>query len=717
MSGAPFVYLGMTDLAPMETKQAEGKVRKFLPEIQALRALAVLMVVAYHLEPRWLPGGFVGVDVFFVISGFLITGHMLREVAKTGTISLRHFWAARIRRILPAALLTVVVVLVVTLMIAPMTQWPQIGIQALASTFYVQNWALASNSVDYLAATESATALQHFWSLAVEEQFYVFWPLLVLLAAYLVRKANARLHTGGQLRRAGYSVTRCAGLLFALVTAASLVFGIWYTAGGSPAAYFITPTRIWELGLGGLLALTLTYTDRLPHLRSLLAAAGLASILAAAFLLDGATPFPGTAALLPVLGTMAIIAAGRTGGELSLHRLVDLTPVQWTGNISYSLYLWHWPLIVFYKTLAEKEPGPVPSLLLLAASFGLAALSYYYVETPVRRFGWLNAQAWRPLGAGAVATALVGTLAFVPGNQQERILAERAVQASALLAAPPEDFGAEAMSPAADRAFAAESDVIVPDPSLAREDNFDVGDCASLASDPDTKECEFGDEDAEKTVALVGDSHAAQWLAALEPVAGKQDWRLVTYLHNSCPFTTEMRVAERDEDLQCTEPNRETLDRIIDRGDVDAVVTSYYANVNFVDSGTGHRPGAAGFAENWNALADAGIEVYPLMDTPRPREGALAPDCVSQSYDEPQECGQPRSEGFDGQDLTREAAELAPRARVLDLSDAFCGVDACPAVIGNVLLYADKNHITRTYMNTLAPRLEEELLAAMEEAQ
>ncbi|HEX2247646.1 MAG TPA: acyltransferase, partial [Arthrobacter sp.] len=243
MSNALFVYLGMTDLAPMETKQAEGKVRKFLPEIQALRALAVLMVVAYHLEPRWLPGGFVGVDVFFVISGFLITGHMLREVARTGTVSLRHFWGARIRRILPAALLTVVVVLVVTPLIAPMTQWPQIGIQALASTFYVQNWALAANAVDYLAATESATALQHFWSLAVEEQFYVFWPLLVLLAAYLVRKSNARLRAGGQLRRASYSVTRCAGLLFALVTAASLVFGIWYTAGGSPAAYFITPTR------------------------------------------------------------------------------------------------------------------------------------------------------------------------------------------------------------------------------------------------------------------------------------------------------------------------------------------------------------------------------------------------------------------------------------------------------------------------------------------
>ncbi|EMY36019.1 acyltransferase domain-containing membrane protein, partial [Arthrobacter crystallopoietes BAB-32] len=166
--------------------------RKFLPEIQALRALAVLMVVAYHLEPRWLPGGFVGVDVFFVISGFLITGHMLREVERTGTLSLRNFWAARVRRILPAALLTIVVVLAATLLLSPMTQWPQIGVQALASTFYVQNWVLASNSVDYLAATDSATALQHFWSLAVEEQLYLFWPLLVLLAAAILRRRRRR---------------------------------------------------------------------------------------------------------------------------------------------------------------------------------------------------------------------------------------------------------------------------------------------------------------------------------------------------------------------------------------------------------------------------------------------------------------------------------------------------------------------------------------------
>ncbi|WP_336712303.1 acyltransferase family protein [Arthrobacter sp. USHLN218] len=686
--------------------------RKFLPEIQALRALAVLMVVAYHLEPRWLPGGFVGVDVFFVISGFLITGHMLREVERTGTLSLRNFWAARVRRILPAALLTIGVVLAATLLLAPMTQWAQVGTQALASTFYLQNWVLAADSVDYLAAADSATALQHFWSLAVEEQFYLFWPLLVLLAVAVIRKRRSTFTSAA--RHSGPSPARLAVVLFAWVTAASLAFALWFTDTGNPAAYFITPTRIWELGLGGLLAAALSYTERWQQLRSLLALAGLATIAAAAFLLDGADPFPGAAALLPVLGTMAVIAAGRTSGRLSLHRLVDLKPVQWTGNISYSLYLWHWPLIVFYKTLAGKEPGPAPSLLLLAASFALAALSFYWVETPVRKFGWLNLRAWRPLAAGAAATVLVGTLAFVPGNQQERILAERAEQGEALLASPPDDLGGGAMTKAADRTFTADSHVIVPDPGLAAKDVFNGKDCASLAESTETRECAFGDKDSDFTVALVGDSHAAQWFAALEPIAKERGWRLLTYLHNSCPFNPEMRLEERDGNLECTEPNEQTMERLTGGGDVDAVVTSYYAGANFVNSKTGHRPGAAGFAEYWNDLADAGVDVYPIVDTPLPRrEGGLARDCVALNYDEPQECGQARKDGLAGKDLTREAAGLAPKARVLDFTDAFCGDTTCPAVIGNVLIYADQNHITRTYMRTLVPTLEERLLEAM----
>ncbi|SDQ94210.1 acyltransferase family protein [Arthrobacter crystallopoietes] len=690
-----------------ELPAAKPQRRKFLPEVQALRALAVLLVVIYHLQPGWLPGGFVGVDVFFVISGFLITGHMLREVKRTGRLSLSAFWAARARRILPAALVTIAAVCLATFLLSPATQWGRIGSQALASTFYTQNWVLAADSTDYMAAGNSATPLQHFWSLAVEEQFYLFWPLLMLLAVALGRRWRGK--HGRQLP--------AVVPVFAVVAAASLVFSIWFTATGNPAAYFITPTRIWELALGGLLAATLTYTDRWLRIRKVLALAGAAAILTAALAFSGATPFPGAAALLPVLGTMAVIAAGRTTGAASLHAVIDRKPVQWLGNVSYSLYLWHWPLVVYYRTLADRPPSPWESLLLLAASLGPAAASYYFIETPVRKAGWLSAHPWRPIGAGIVAMGLIGTLALAPGQQREQLVAERAVQTQQLLEAPPSQFGAKAMDASADKSFAGANEAIVPDPNKAVEDEFDFGDCVAQQRDAETPECEYDyrKNDGGPTVALVGDSHAGQWAPALDVLAKERGWNLVTYIHNSCPFTPERRVLEAEGKSVCTEPNAQTLERLVDRGDVDAVITSYFSSSVFEDTDTGHRPGVAGMAEYWNTLADAGIDVYPIVDTPAPRPGADPRDCVDLHYGEPERCSQPRSEGFDGQDITRESAALAPRARVVDLSDKFCGADSCPMVIGNVMLYRDFNHVTRTYMLTLVDRLGEELEAAKAE--
>ncbi|NKX52045.1 acyltransferase, partial [Arthrobacter deserti] len=370
----------------------------------------------------------------------------------------------------------------------------------------MQNWLLAANSADYSASAEPATALQHFWSLAVEEQFYVLWPLLVLPAAALAR-------------RTGTAPVRRAVPLLAAATAASLAFGIWFTATGNPAAYFITPVRIWELGLGGLLAAVPAAAGRRPFLRSLMAAAGLAAIVAAAFLFSARTPFPGAAALVPVLGTAAVIAAGQTAGPLSVQPLVNLKAVQWTGNISYSLYLWHWPLIVFFKDLTGSGPGPLQSLALLAGSVALAALSFHFVENPVRRSGWLAAAAWRPLAGAAGGTAVVASLCLVPAGLHEQVLAGRAGQVRQLLAEPPAKFGAAAMASRADQTFVGQDRVIVPDPANARADRSPLGDCAAAVEDPATPECSLGHRDGRYTLALVGDSHAAHWFAALEPVA------------------------------------------------------------------------------------------------------------------------------------------------------------------------------------------------------
>ncbi len=686
--------------------------RRFLPEVQALRAVAVLLVVAYHLEPRLVPGGFIGVDVFFAISGFLITGHLLREVRRNGRLDLPSFWAARVRRILPAAFAVILAVLAAALLLLPSTAWKDVGVAALASTFSLENWVLAADSVDYLAADEVPTALQHFWSLGVEEQFYLFWPLLVLLAVWLGTRLRrpARLTGRGPVGRhqAGAGLPRTALLLvFAIVIAASLAYSMVLVGSGNPAAYFVTGARVWELAAGGLLALMMAPPEpgnrawgfgllALPGARTALAWAGFAAIAVSAFGYGTGTAFPGISAALPVAGTLAVIVAGETRGALAPRKLLELRSVQWVGNISYSLYLWHWPVLTFFLFLAGREPGPAQSLGLLALSLLLAGASHRWIETPVRTLAPLAASKWRALGAGAVAVAVVAVLSLTPGSmaQRETVAAERAV--ATLLADPPPGFGAASIASGAP-AYLQGVNQIVPVPAEAEHDLPDLGECVQKPQSPSTRECSRGVENGSLTIALVGDSHATHWYRGLEAAAKKHGWTLLTYLKNSCPFSATKRVAEANGSISCYEANQDTLERILARGDVDAVVTSHWAASEF-------EAGAAeGFADYWGQMEDAGIKVYPIIDTPRPGTRTYARDCVAEHAIDLVSCGSPAAKAFEANDTTRAAAAREPRVDVLDFSAQFCADGFCPAVIGNVLVYRDKHHVSDTYMRTLAP--------------
>lgn len=385
-------------LAPSATSAAPR--RSIRRDIEGLRALAVGLVVAYHLWPGRLPGGFVGVDVFLVVSGFLITTHLLEHPPRRAH-DLVVFWGRRIRRLLPASFLVLLVTLVLAWQFAPVTQWAETARQVLASTFYVENWALASSAVDYLAADNAPSPVQHLWSLGVEEQFYLVWPVLVLALAWAGRRL-----TRGRGDRSRMAIT--AGL--GIVVMASFAWSLYLTSADPARAYFETPVRVWELGAGALLAGVAPAVARglgeRAVIRAVLAWAGLAAIVAGAFLLDGSTPFPGTAALWPVLGTLAVIAA-HAEGRGSPHRLLALGPVQYVGSISYSVYLWHWPLIVLFPYVVGHNRNVLESVGIVLVTLVLAALTKAFVEDRLRGSRPLGVPLWRTYVFMAVGMALL----------------------------------------------------------------------------------------------------------------------------------------------------------------------------------------------------------------------------------------------------------------------------------------------------------------------
>jgi peptidoglycan/LPS O-acetylase OafA/YrhL len=668
--------------------------RRFLPEVQALRAVAVLLVVAYHLRPDLVPGGFIGVDVFFVISGYLITGHMVREVTEHGRLRLAHFWANRARRILPAGLLVILLIVITASFVVPATEWRNLGRQAIASVFYVQNWVLAADSVDYSNSDNAATPFQHYWSLAVEEQFYLIWPLLVILAGWLATRS----------RRADLS--RFLLLVFGIVVGASFAWSAISVGQQDASAYFVTTTRLWELGIGGILAVTLRYTERLRLLRTGLALAGLIMIGIATFAFSGATPFPGFAALVPTLGAVAVIAAGRTSGPGSLTWLVDRGGVQWIGNISYSLYLWHFPIAVYAIALLGRAPTIMESLGLMMIMFVGSAASYYWVEQPIWKAPWARRSDLRALIAAGLAMVLVAgctSVFWIRSAGLEREWDEAAESARAQ-AAGTDRFGAASPREGKYRAFLGTERAMTPNPLTAKqEDQFletVEGDCEPKRQDQVARRCDFGNPDSETVLAVVGDSHARMYTPAVLEIAEGHDWHVVTYIRNSCPYSYTARIFPGAE--TCLASNRYTAERLR-KLQPDAVVAAHYAGSRFVDDGR-KWPGTAGLASAWAELVDSGTRVVVIQDAPDPKNEVTA--CVTEHYRQPRPCANRRSQAIKGRGIYQAAARGVSGVSVVELTDRFCDESSCPAVIGNVLVYIDGNHISRTYSETLAPDLE-----------
>jgi peptidoglycan/LPS O-acetylase OafA/YrhL len=672
-------------------------------EIQGLRAVAVLLVVVFHLWPHRLPGGYVGVDVFFVISGFLITSLLLREVDRSGSVSLTEFWARRMRRLLPASYVVLVVSAVGVLVFVPRLVWQQFFGEILGAGLYVENWVLAVNSVDYLAAENTPSPAQHYWTLSAEEQFYLVWPLLVLLGIWLARRASRGRGGPTMPRRAVFTV-------LAIGVVGSLAYSLWVSATNPAWAYFVTPARAWEFGAGALLAFAPPVARRVPVLaRALVGWAALVVLVVCALVLDAGTPMPGTAAIWVVAASAALIWVEAPGLAWSSDRLLAVQPAQFLGDVSYSVYLWHWPLIILLPYVTDHELTRFDRISILLATIGLAALTKRWVEDPVRAARHLGLGRPLPTFAyAATAAVLLTVLCVLPRQDVAREVAHTEQVAAALASRSPHCFGAQSRDPRVKNCpNPALADTLVPSPSAAKDDVPDEARCRKpLSADP-IQPCRYGTPRAGVPhLAVIGDSHARVLMTMVQQLV---DAGLVTadeYVASGCPWSTAPPNPQSPYLKDCAEFRRK-LYPLLDKHatDYDAILTTGRLTVMIGD----HDTVVSGLAEAWRRVTRQGVPVLVLRDNPQDVVGGDDPQfCLAQVSvaQANRKCALDRHDKLDRWfDALTLAARRTPGAHVIDLTPYYCDRDTCPVVIGGVNVYRDDNHVSVTYAKTLAPYL------------
>lgn len=662
-------------------------------DIQALRALAVGLVLVYHFRPDWVPGGFIGVDVFFVISGYLITSHLVREARSKGRVSLASFWAARARRILPAALVTIAVTITVTLAFLAPTQGAQLTREAIASIFYVQNWRLAADSVDYLAAENVASPFQHFWTLAVEEQFYLAWPLLVVLALVVSRRRGrtpaGHVRGGRRGEAADRRMLRVLATVFGVVCLASFAWSVVAVAGRDPSAFFVTTTRVWELGAGGLLSLVVVRA-RPVVVRGTLVVLGLAAILVVFLAVEGT---PGLVEVAWLTVATAVLAAAS---------------FRWV------------------EQPARRSPFLLARPSRTLALAGVAMLATTLVVLASDRIGTSETSAHDELAESVTDEPHGGMLDPSPSPPPPSAAPEPGTREEPPEPSPTEQVVIGLQEEKSDGTFQATlpTEPLIPtfrhaEPAIApppleagadRDLTLPEDECNAERTSPVTPACDRGDLDSATKVVLVGDSHARMHAPPLVRLAEERGWHLRTYLHNSCPFSLTPRTREADGETVCTEPNAEVMSEILEL-EPDLVVTTWFAASEFYAPDE-EVPGAQGFAQYWNTLEDAGTDVVVLRDIPNAPRDVV--DCVVENYESPDVCAEPPSSALRGVELIETALDLAPDVDLVDLTPLFCTTEECRYVIGGILTHRNRDHVTETWALSITDHLETALLEVLE---
>ncbi|SEP22647.1 acyltransferase family protein [Trujillonella endophytica] len=692
-------------------------------DIEGLRAVAVLLVIGDHLL-GWPHGGFVGVDVFFVISGFLITGLLLREHRTSGRISFVDFYKRRIRRILPASLLVLVATVVAAHAVFFGSRARTTSDDALWSLLFAGNWRFALNGTDYLQAGGPLSPLQHYWSLAVEEQFYVVWPVVLAVV----------LGIAGWRRKHGPK-----GLVGIAVVAVGVVVGgyawaLHETTTDPTWAYFSTFSRAWELGLGALLAVAVPAVARIPaRLRPLLGWVGLAGIVASAFVIGPDTPFPAPGALLPVLSTGLVIAAG-TGGPSHVLAL-DNPLARYLGALSYSLYLWHFPAIVVLAVLLPVD-GTYYALV-AALTVVVSMASYHLVEQPIRRSDWLRPGVVRKrerrvalIGgwvATAAAAALTVVLVVLPATGSGWPWASASEPAAApppvsvddpLPAAPSVDHAAVLAGEISAAVTTPEWPELVPGLDSTSEEvyvpEWVVDDCLNIRSAADAAGCVYGDPAAERTAVLLGDSVSISWMPGIRRALESDGWQIRVLTLGQCPqamVPTEMDRGDPAFPEYCSAHQEWALAQVQELRP-DLVIMSSAANS--IGRMVSEAEGDAALAEWRDGLiatmtALDGLQArFVLLGSPPP--GLNIQTCATR-FNTPQDCLSTIADDVtdfleNEADTVRAFRGTTLQASYVDTRSWFCDAqEQCPLFVGTTPVFADGTHMTAAYSARLAPVL------------
>ena len=630
----------------------------YRPEIDGLRAVAVLLIVGFHVKLAGFRGGYIGVDIFFVVSGYLITRILLRWIDGSSEPRLLSFWARRVRRLVPALAMVVVVVLVIAVgyVFSPL-RWEDLAKQGGASALYFSNVLFARQATGYFEPSLDTSPFLHTWSLGVEEQFYLVWPLLFLLPAAIAKRSRP-------------TALRVLVALLAGVTAASFALSLMLSQRGSPWAFYSSPTRAWEFGTAGLFAILASHRTLRSRSWLWLSWLGLIGIALATLRLDSSVQYPGIAALIPVFGTIALLVPGPDATRWGPSRALQWSPLRWIGRVSYLWYLWHWPLIVFAEAHRGADTQERLSAALLALA--LAAVTQRLIENPIRFSRQLVASTRRSFLVGfamtGVAVMTAAGVAVAADSQEDDPLMQR-LRAARLLEVS----------------------------------------CIEV----EQNNCLLGDPAATRSIVLVGDSHAAHWIPALDPVAKDLHLRLIVRGRADCPIAVPvLNLLSGERDRACETFRMETLG-LIDSIQPAAVIVANstgYGGRILDESGNalhGQDEQAAwrtGHAHLLRHFKGAGVPAIVALDNPVLDFDPI--ECIAR-HRSVEHCTPSRADAQHLSGPFNDAAQASLRdadyGSLYDPTNTICDTEVCRLAIAQMLVYADPDHITQQFAKAQAP--------------